>query len=137
MKIVKNISLIFFRNHKSLAERIHTAGRGKTRLQEATLRILHKDECERLGAYKNDKNNETVKVRSDVELCAARVSSRRLPERWIKVQSSSKGNGDDDGKASYKRGSDDGTPSPKTYFYGGIMRFIILSFIHLLNQVLY
>ena len=123
MKIVKNISLIFFRNHKSLAERIHYAGRGKTRLQEASLRILHKDECERLGAYKNDKNNKTVKVRSDVELCAARVSSRRLPESWIKVQSSSKGNGGNDGKTSYKRGSDDGTPSPKTFFYGGIIRF--------------
>ena len=110
-----------------MAERIHYAGRGKTRLQEAGLRILHKDECERLGAYKNDKNNKTVKVRSDVELCAARVSSRRLPERWIKVQSSSKGNGGNDGKTSYKKGSDDGTPSPKTFFYGGIIRFNIIN----------
>ena len=87
-----------------MAERIHTAGRGKTRLQEATLRILHRDECERLGAYKNEKNNKTVKVKSDVELCAGRVSSRRLPERWIKVQSSSKGKDEDKGKTRYLDG---------------------------------
>ena len=114
-----------------MAERIHTAGTGKTRLQEATLRILSKDECERLGAYKDERNNKIVKVKSDVELCAARVSSRRLPEKWIKLQSSFNDKSDDKDKVAYKRGSDDGNPSPKTYFYGGNIRVLISNLKHL------
>ena len=104
-----------------MSERIHTAGSGKTRLQEATLRILHKDECKRLGAYKNEKNNKTVKVNSKVELCAARVSSRRLPEKWIKVQSPSQGDSGEEKDQAYERVSDEGSSTSKTYFYGGMI----------------
>ena len=116
-----NLKIIYYRDLKSLSERIHTAGSGKTRLQEATLRILHKDECKRLGAYKNEKNNKTVKVNSKVELCAARVSSRKLPEKWIKVQSPNEENRGEEKKQAYERGTDEGTSTPKTYFYGGMI----------------
>ena len=117
-----------------MAERIHTAGSGKTRLQEATLRILDKDECGRLGAYKNEKSNKTVRVNSKVELCAARVSSRRLPERWIKVRSSSEGNGGRRGKTTYEKATNDGTPTPRTYFYGGLILYS--KYINVLNYAL-
>ena len=111
-----------FRNHKSISDRTFTSGGGKTRLQEATLRILKKDECELLGAYKNEKDNKTVKVDFELELCAARISSRRLPEKWIKVSSDSKDE-DKGGKISYKKAQDDG--KLKTFFYGGLFYIIL------------
>ena len=111
-----------FRHHKSISERTYTSGGGKTRLQEATLRVLKKDECERLGAYKNEKDNKTVKVDFELELCAARVSSRRLPEKWIKVLTDNKS--DVKGtKNNYEKVKED--EKPRSFFYGGNIIYFV------------
>ena len=111
--------LLNLRNQRTVEDRIFTAGSGKTRLQEANLQILRNKECKFLGAYINEKNNKTVNVKTDLEICAARVSSKRLPERWIKVRSDPE---EDDGeeKTTYEKAKEDiikGTP--RTFFYGG------------------
>ena len=86
------------------------------------MRILEKEECERLGAYKNEKSNKIVKVNFECELCAARVSSKMPPEKWIKVRSDL----EDDEKGeeiAYKKAKEDDIPPPKTFFYGGVLLY--------------
>ena len=88
-----------------------------THLQEAMLMVLTKKECEELGAYKSKNTNRTIKVNSDVELCAASISTKRSPERWIKVHSNS---GEDDGKKfTYEKATEYDRSVLKTSFYGG------------------
>ena len=109
----------FFSNSNTISGRVHTSSTTKTRLQEATLRILEKEECERLGAYKNDKTNKTVKVEIGVELCAAKVTNMRSPERWIKVRSDPEV---DKGKKKieYEKGEDEKPSAQKSIHYGGL-----------------
>ena len=79
--------------------------------------VLTKKECEELGAYKSKNTNRTIKVNSDVELCAASISTKRSPERWIKVHSNS---GEDDGKKfTYEKATEYDRSVLKTSFYGG------------------
>ena len=81
--------------------------------------VLTKKECEELGAYKSKHTNRTIKVNSDVELCAASVSTKRPPERWIKVHSNS---GEDDGKTfTYEKATEYDRSVLKTSFYGGVL----------------
>ena len=69
------------------------------------------------ATFRGKKDNKTVKVDFKLELCAARISSRRLPEKWISVSSDSKDK-NTGGKISYKKAQDDG--KLKTFFYGGL-----------------
>ena len=81
--------------------------------------VLTKKECEELGAYKSKNTNKTIKVKSDVELCAASVSTKRSPERWIKVHSNS---GEDAGKKfNYEKAKEYEHSVLKTSFYGGTL----------------
>ena len=115
--------LYLIRNHRSLSDRIFTAGHTKSRLQEANLRILETEECERLGSYTNEKTKEKIVVNSDLELCAARVTRKMPPEKWIKVRTT----GDDHGGGgsgggetiTYEKGKEDTISPSRTFFYGG------------------
>ena len=114
-----NPVLLYFRNRNSHSGRTFITGSTKTHLQEAMLMVLTKKECEKLGAYKSKNTNRTIKVNSDVELCAASVSTKRSPERWIKVHSNS---GEDDGKKfTYEKATEYDRSAMKTSFYGGAL----------------
>ena len=114
-----NPVLLYFRNQHSHSGRTFITGSTKTHLQEAMLMVLTKKECEKLGAYKSKNTNLTIKVNSDVELCAASVSTKRSPERWIKVHSNS---GEDDGKKFiYEKATEYDRSVMKTSFYGGAL----------------
>ena len=109
--------LLYFRNRNSHSGRTFITGSTKTHLQETMLMVLTKKECEDLGAYKSKNSNKTIKVKSDVELCAASVSTKRSPERWIKVHSNS---GEDAGKKfTYEKAKEYDHSVLKTSFYGG------------------
>ena len=84
------------------------------------MRILEKEECESLGAYRSEKRNKTVKVKFDVELCAARVTSKLPPEKWIKVRSNPEDEEQGE-KITYEKAEEDKIPPPRTFFYGGLL----------------
>ena len=132
-----NPVLLYFRNRNSHSGRTFITGSTKTHLQEAMLMVLTKKECEKLGAYKSKNTNKTIKVKSDVELCAASVSTKRSPERWIKVHSNS---GEDAGKKfTYEKAKEYDHSVLKTSFYGGTvcMYFVENSIItyNILNNI--
>ena len=114
-----NLALLYFRNRNSHSGRTFITGSTKTHLQEAMLMVLTKKECEELGAYKSKNTNRTINVNSDVELCAASVSTKVPPERWIKVHSNS---GEDDVKKfTYEKATEYDRSVLKTSFYGGVL----------------
>ena len=114
-----NPVLLYFRNRNSHSGRTFITGSTKTHLQEAMLMVLTKKECEDLGAYKSKNTNRTIKVDSDVELCAASVSTKRSPERWIKIHSNSEENS---GKAfTYEKTKEYDRSVLKTSPYGGTL----------------
>ena len=129
-----NPALIYFRNRNSHSGRTFITGSTKTHLQEAMLMVLTEKECEKLGAYKSKNTNRAIKVNSDVELCAASISTKRSPERWIKVHSNS---GEDDGKKfTYEKATEYDRSVTKTSFYGGAlyMYFVKASIITFLSS---
>ena len=112
-----NPVLLYSRNRNSHSGRTFITGSTKTHLQETMLMVLTEKECQDLGAYKSKNSNKTIKVKSDVELCAASVSTKRSPERWIKVHSNS---GEDaEKKFTYEKAKEYDHSVLKTSFYGG------------------